>query len=763
MNIIQNIPIYYINLENSTLRNERIIKMFDMHKITNYKRIEAIYGKNLDLDTLNLENRAINPNVLGCTLSHIKAIKQAFDDNCEYALILEDDCNFEYLKYKKKPMLEYFSEKKDCEILQLGLCCKENNNIRILNEKDEIFKGFKNCATGYLINRNGMIKIINAKDKKLKEADYYIYECANTYYCKPYLTYYYSHVQKSDIHINTLYSREDSSKRFWDEYYLKSKNYKLIMVILDSNNLDIYDYNREIYKRYMNSNPEILSFFVKYDENIKTNIYISIEESTIYIRGKEEFTGKAIFNKTKEAIKYIYETYKFDYLLRTNISSFWVFPNLLAYLNTKVPDHIFGIKMNTICENEKIDFISGTGIFIPYKLINLLINHNFTKYNDDDIEISYIYANNGIILRDSRRSNASFMYKFEEKTIEDINEKIKKIPENVVYFRIKNNNRDILDKYILNFILKKYYNIDRVFFIKNKILEMKNKKNYIYVSKKAYSFSKFIVDLLLENLNLDCLTHDRTHIKKSDIIITHICDRVNDYNEDSINIIISGESNTKSTYDQKFDISITPVNNFVSYYNLYFPYLYNSLTEHKKSINNLDYINSKEKFCAFMYFVDYEHRINIFKKISEYKKVDALGKSQKNINLEDSRFICNSDENFNDIAVKIYSHYKFVIAVENNMKDGYFTEKIINPLIANSIPIYWGYPSVFKYINKKRVVYINDFQNLDSLVEYIKFLDNNDIEYNKIINEPIFLENKEPTSILSDIKNKIRNIFKNFI
>jgi GR25 family glycosyltransferase involved in LPS biosynthesis len=762
MDILGNVPIYYINLKKSINRNEKILKMFSLYNITNYKRIEAINGPTINLDKINLEYNILNKNVIGCTLSHIKAIKQAYNDNCEYALILEDDCNFEYLKYKKKPILELFKENKDCEILQLGLCCKENVNSRISNEKEEIFKNFKDCATGYLINKNGMKKVIDVENKKkIKEADSYIYECANTYYCKPYFTYYYSNLQKSDIHVNTLYQREDTSKRFWDEYYIKSKNYKLIMLILDSNNLDIYDYNREIYKIYMNSNPEILSFFIKYNENIKTNIFVSIEESTIYIKGKEEFTGKAIFNKTKEAIKYVNENYKFDYLLRTNISSFWIFPKLLEYLKTKVPDHVFGIKLNSMQNNETFHFISGTGIFIPKKLLNLLINHEFSKFNDDDIEISHIYEKNNIILRDSRRSNNNFMVKFEEKTIEDIDEKIKKIPENVIYFRIKNENRNVLDNYILNFLIKKYYNneneYNRIFFIKKKIKEIKEKKNNIYISKKANSFSNFIIKLLLENFNIETITSDRANIKKSDIIITHICDRIIDYNEKSINIIISGEADIKPC-NQKFDISVSTGNQFNSFYNIYFPFMYNSLLEHKKSINNLDYANTREKFCAFMYSADYDHRVNIFQNISKYKKVDALGKSQKNIEIEDTRFISNSNCNYNDISVELYSKYKFVIAVESHYREGYFTEKMINPLIANSIPIYWGHPDIFKFINKKRVIYIDDFQNLDELVEYIKFLDNNNEQYNNIIKEPIFLENKELSDILNDLRNNIKNL-----
>lgn len=76
-----------------------------------------------------------------------------------------------------------------------------------------------------------------------------------------------------------------------------------------------------------------------------------------------------------------------------------------------------------------------------------------------------------------------------------------------------------------------------------------------------------------------------------------------------------------------------------------------------------------------MYSVDYPHRINIFKQFSNRIKVDSLGKSCNNINIESTRHIYNNNETYNDIAVKIYSEYKFILAIENTIKSGYNTEK----------------------------------------------------------------------------------------
>ena len=46
---------------------------------------------------------------------------------------------------------------------------------------------------------------------------------------------------------------------------------------------------------------------------------------------------------------------------------------------------------------------------------------------------------------------------------------------------------------------------------------------------------------------------------------------------------------------------------------------------------------------------------------------------------------------------------------------------------------------LFKIINKKRVIYFDDFENIDDLIDYILELDKNEEKYNEILNEKIFV------------------------
>ena len=92
------IPILYINLDRSKDRKKLMEKQLPLVS-DNYQRVSAIDGKKID----NIERGVVNgikyfneytelsPAVLACTMSHIKAIKTAYDKGYKNALILEDD------------------------------------------------------------------------------------------------------------------------------------------------------------------------------------------------------------------------------------------------------------------------------------------------------------------------------------------------------------------------------------------------------------------------------------------------------------------------------------------------------------------------------------------------------------------------------------------------------------------------------------------------------------------------------------------------
>ena len=227
---MNDIPIYYINLERSKDRRnffENQIKEYNLQS-DNIFRVEGIDGLNINMNEFN-HKQDLTPFELCCTLSHLKAVQQSYENDDEYSLIMEDDCNFEYVKYQKhsiQELIEYMNTKHfDWHILQLCTCCKLSTNQNLKRIDTLVCKGNQCCTTCYLINKNGMRKTLN-KDNYYNEADKYLYKNCNCYYkIKPYFTYNYSKDFNSNIHnINeqsnsTNYKREDENKKFWDNYY----------------------------------------------------------------------------------------------------------------------------------------------------------------------------------------------------------------------------------------------------------------------------------------------------------------------------------------------------------------------------------------------------------------------------------------------------------------------------------------------------------------------------------------------------------------
>ena len=287
--------------------------------------------------------------------------------------------------------------------------------------------------------------------------------------------------------------------------------------------------------------------------------------------------------------------------------------------------------------------------------------------------------------------------------------------------------------------------------------EFFDKKYKIYIETNCEKWFPNIVKYIKNSVKNHEITSNKND---SDIVVYNILN--NNFTGNKINIILSGETHD---VNDNVDLYIGSLMKKIGKKQIYYSFMYSSLFNHRKSVNNKDYINNKSKFCAYMYSASYPHRVKIFNLINKYKKVDALGNCSKNTDNSDTRFIENEEETYNDIAVNLYTNYKFVIAVENKNEDGYNTEKLINPLISNSIPIYWGNDKIFKYMNKKRVIYVPDYTD-EELLKKISVLDNNIDEYNKIINEPIYTNTRNTPEnfekhIEKQVKENILNILTN--
>lgn len=140
------------------------------------------------------------------------------------------------------------------------------------------------------------------------------------------------------------------------------------------------------------------------------------------------------------------------------------------------------------------------------------------------------------------------------------------------------------------------------------------------------------------------------------------------------------------------------------------------------------------------------NRDQFFEQLSLYKRVNSGG-----------RYLNNLDYTVENKLNFLYNH-KFNIAAENSIYDGYTTEKIVDAFEANTIPIYIGNPLIELEFNPKSFINSNNFDSHYDLIDYIKRLDNDDIEYMKMLEQPKILENSfVPKEI--ELENFLLKIF----
>ena len=174
-----------------------------------------------------------------------------------------------------------------------------------------------------------------------------------------------------------------------ENYNNNKKFYKIIFVIIASDT-DYYNKNKKILNKFMNSNKDVKTFYIYCNKNLHFNCNKKKlnNEENLYFNCNESLRP-GILQKTIQAFQYINKHYNYDYIIRTNLSTFWNINHLLQQIQ-KLP------KEKCLAGQKCRSFISGTGIILSHDLVNVLINDkNKLNYkNADDVEISHYLHNN---------------------------------------------------------------------------------------------------------------------------------------------------------------------------------------------------------------------------------------------------------------------------------------------------------------------------------------------------------------------------------
>ena len=182
--------VYCINLDGEPHRWESVETMFKYWEVKNYTRISAYDGRDDDLGDI-IKGRypdQMSSGEVGCTTSHLKALKEFLKTDAPCALILEDDCdistvthwNFKWRQFQSKLPYDY-------DVIQLAV-------INPMSVYLQLHRRFVNdfSTAAYLITRHHAEKLVrlHCRDDKYKldqgvrpraVADDLIYNSGNTF------------------------------------------------------------------------------------------------------------------------------------------------------------------------------------------------------------------------------------------------------------------------------------------------------------------------------------------------------------------------------------------------------------------------------------------------------------------------------------------------------------------------------------------------------------------------------------------------------
>lgn len=131
----------------------------------------------------------------------------------------------------------------------------------------------------------------------------------------------------------------------------------------------------------------------------------------------------------------------------------------------------------------------------------------------------------------------------------------------------------------------------------------------------------------------------------------------------------------------------------------------------------------KTGFCSFVYSNDRasEVREQFFNQLSTYKTISSGGRYKNNIG--------------GPVADKLAfeSKHKFSFSFENSSYPGYSTEKLVQSFAAQTVPIYWGDPTITGTFNEEAFINCNNYTSWDEVLKAVKHVDADDDLYARML------------------------------
>lgn len=175
----------------------------------------------------------------------------------------------------------------------------------------------------------------------------------------------------------------------------------------------------------------------------------------------------------------------------------------------------------------------------------------------------------------------------------------------------------------------------------------------------------------------------------------------------------------------------------LDWFGAFVPRLQNPLVLPIETCSTCPYLELKrEKFCAFIVSNPKNKvRNEAFHVLNAYKPVDSAGRLFNTVG--DKLFAGLGGGGGELIKHEFLKDYRFCLAYENEVGDGYVTEKLLHAKAAGCIPIYWGSSSAISDFNPRGFINASECSS-EEMVALVKELEEDPEKWKEMASIPLF-------------------------
>jgi hypothetical protein len=236
------------------------------------------------------------------------------------------------------------------------------------------------------------------------------------------------------------------------------KDLKILVLIISSDGIygdgDVfqpYKVMENTWRTYMHSDPEhVEAYFIRADPDLP--VQSTIKGDVIWSKTQESL-NPGILRKTLLSMEHMLPRLReFDYIVRPNLSSFFVFPRLLEFLKTAPKERCY-------CGHNMGHFATGCGFILSPDLVEMLVEQKDELWNsswNDDVSIGFFFGRRGIPILD-----VDWLLLDQWELWEQARDHI---PPHIFHFRTKNayRNRHTHELLIQSELLQMFYGKTRI-------------------------------------------------------------------------------------------------------------------------------------------------------------------------------------------------------------------------------------------------------------------------------------------------------------